>query len=756
MFTSNKFLNKNLKCYICGHIINNIYYKTHFEQCKQYIITKNNKFINNTYSKEHIFIKLSDFLDNELKLNNEKLEKIKEAQFQERLKFKKQEIERLQKINEYNELLKKKQLREQNEYNTNIQEKTQLKEQQLKEQQLREQQLREQQLKEQHLREQQLKEQQLREQQLREQQLREQQLREQQLREQNEYNMNAHERTQLREQQLREQQLKEQKLREQQLKEQQLREQQLREQQLREQQLREKEQEPKEYNRKPLIEKEKEYNKKQLEKKLKKSSEEEYNRKQFEKKLRNQPEEYNRIQLIEQKSYLKEKKQKEFNEEKEDFKKLDIINSNIPNILRNYSIMNINNNALGNNTIYIKKILLKYNELFAQYVNNKNVAIIGPANSIIGTKKGDVIDKFDIIIRLNKALPIPSKLKDDIGSRTDIIYNALNTSDYPGQNNLDTTFYKENGVKFVVSPYPLYDIFYNDIINYINRYQFDIPFRTVNKEKHISFVNQIKTRPYTGTSAIMDILSFNIKSLYITGIDFYNTPYYSQYRKIKKNKLLNLRENAIHIAYPQMEYLLYKSLVDDRIILDNTLEKLLFNQYIKIVNNINEINMNLILKTTNQRFIDFLNCKNLKILVIGKNIENQKIDINKYDLIFNFNKNNYNIDNNKLILINNNQLNVIANININKNYGNNENIILLNTYTKSYMKSLFTLVDIKSCSPDLYFIMYIILLFKKIEIIGFNFDKQLNKSDKYKEFLLICFLNKFKYINFLEKSFDKK
>ena len=712
MFASNKFLNKfkykpkqNLKCHICGHIINNIYYKTHFEQCKQYIITKNNKFINNTYSKENIFIKLSDFLDNELKLNQEE-------QYQERLKFKKQEIERLQKINAYNELLRK-----QEEYNRNIQAK-QLKEQEEYNRNIQAKQLKEQ---EEYNRN-------IQEKQLREPAEYNRNMQEKQLREPAEYNRN------MQEKQLREQEEYNRKTQEKQLREQE------------------------EYNRntqeKQLREQEKEYNKKQLEKKLKESSEEEYNRKQFEKKLRNQPEEYNRIQLIEQKSYLK--LPKEHNEQKEDLKKTDIINSNIPNILRNYSIMNINNYALGNNTIYIKKILLKYTELFAQYVNNKNVAIIGPANSIIGTKKGDTIDKFDIIIRLNKALPIPSKLKDDIGSRTDIIYNALNTTDYPGQNNLDTNFYKQNGVKFVVSPYPLYDIFYNDIMNYINRYQFDIPFRTVNKEKHISFVNQIKTRPYTGTSAIMDILSFNVKSLYITGIDFYNTPYYSQYRKIKKNKLLNLRENAIHVAYPQMEYLLYKSLVDDRIILDNTLEKLLYNQYIKIVNSINEININLILKTTNQRFIDFLNYKDLKILVIGKSIENQTIDINKYDLIFNFNKNTYNIDNNKLILINNNITTVIANININKNYGNNENIILLNTYTKLYMKSLFTLVDIKSCSPDLYFIMYIILLFKKIEIIGFNFDKQLNKTDKYKEFLLICFLNKFKYINFLEKSFDKK
>ena len=94
-------------------------------------------------------------------------------------------------------------------------------------------------------------------------------------------------------------------------------------------------------------------------------------------------------------------------------------------------------------------------------------------------------------------------------------------------------------------------------MNYIQRYQFDIPFRTVDTGKYNKFTQQIKTRPYTGTSAIMDILSFNIKALYITGIDFYNTPYYSQYRRVNKKKLVGLRENAVHLAYPQMEFLLF-------------------------------------------------------------------------------------------------------------------------------------------------------------------------------------------------------
>ena len=98
---------------------------------------------------------------------------------------------------------------------------------------------------------------------------------------------------------------------------------------------------------------------------------------------------------------------------------------------------------------------------------------------------------------------------------------------------------------------------------------FDLPFRCTNTNRFNKFKNSLNTRPYTGTCAIWDMLKFPIKLLYITGIDFYNTPYYSQYRRIKKSKLNYLRNNSIHSAYPQMEYLLYKSLTDNRIILDN-------------------------------------------------------------------------------------------------------------------------------------------------------------------------------------------
>lgn len=443
--------------------------------------------------------------------------------------------------------------------------------------------------------------------------------------------------------------------------------------------------------------------------------------------------------------------EKKENTKNDNLKKPDnYLDENITRNLRNYSLVNLNSGQLNyNHNKFLNKIFDKYTQLFAHYLKGKSVVLVGPANSIIGTNLGKTIDKFDIVIRLNKALPIPLNLKNDIGSRTDIIYNALNTTDFPGQNNLDTNFYKQNGVKFVVSPYPFSGVFYNDIINYISQYKFDLPFRTVKQSKFSAFKNQLKTRPYTGTSAIMDLLTFDIKALYITGIDFYNTPYYSQYRRIKRNKLSSLRDNSIHSAYPQMEYLLYKSLIDKRIILDKTLEKLLYNQYFKFSNNLRAIDSLSIINTNNYLFTNYINDlfknNNFNVLIIGKDFQANLYS--NFDIYFDFTNNAYNLNTNKLITCDINNGNVLANILFKKL---NNKTILISNNVRRILRFLLKFLDIKQCSKKIFYIIYIIIIFKtNICITGFNFHKELSKKQKYKELLLIKFLEKYKFIKII-------
>jgi hypothetical protein len=238
--------------------------------------------------------------------------------------------------------------------------------------------------------------------------------------------------------------------------------------------------------------------------------------------------------------------------------------------------------SIPDETLY--HVFQQYESLYMEYIRDKSVALVGPANSILNTKKGEIIDKFDIVVRLNKSLPLPKGLSADIGRRTDVIYNSLNTTDFPHENNLSASLYKKNNVQFMCSSYPYSnEIFRKDILHYITRYQFEIPFKVMNDTRFRQFERYLGTRPYTGTCAIMDLLSYPIKYLYITGLDFYQTKYYSEYRRITKVQLSHTRDNTIHKNKPQMDYLRTISLFDSRIILDDFLDKLLYQEYYKTV-----------------------------------------------------------------------------------------------------------------------------------------------------------------------------
>ena len=244
------------------------------------------------------------------------------------------------------------------------------------------------------------------------------------------------------------------------------------------------------------------------------------------------------------------------------------------------NILRSGNSLVSNISGIYMHFFKKYDDLFKQYLQNKTVALIGPAESIIGTNKGNIIDKFDVIIRLNKSLPLPQNLTRDIGSRTDVLYNSLNTSDFPGENRFGNKLLEKEGVKFLCCPYPYnHSVFKSDIKNYIDKNKFGIPFKVMNDGKYFQLENYLKTRPYTGTAAILDLLNYPIKYLYISGLDFYMTSYYSSYRRIKKSRLKNIRNNIIHNNTPQIEYLRDLYIIDDRIILDNFLDINLFKDY---------------------------------------------------------------------------------------------------------------------------------------------------------------------------------
>ena len=330
---------------------------------------------------------------------------------------------------------------------------------------------------------------------------------------------------------------------------------------------------------------------------------------------------------------------------------------------------------------------------------NKKIAIVGPSCNTLGTKQKNLIESYDLVVRLNKTFEIPQNLQDDIGVRTDILYNSLNTDDFPGENDLNSNKIhnlKEKGLKIISSPYPFIYPFDKDIIKFLDNNQSMLPYHIIDITLYKYLISILKIRPYTGTSAIADLISYPIKELYITGIDCYLNKYYTEYRKINKRNLLRLRDNHIHKNKPQLAFLKQLSLNDNRIKLDKFLENYFFEKeykiyrrlsssdnYFKNINNSNINNKikNTINKLTNNKFIlySFRNVMRENIFIINNSFNYSNLNLYS-DCYININNNNvssnFQINNDiKLLLDFNNNLNILKLIQKNTDI---KNIIIIN------------------------------------------------------------------------------
>jgi hypothetical protein len=189
------------------------------------------------------------------------------------------------------------------------------------------------------------------------------------------------------------------------------------------------------------------------------------------------------------------------------------------------------------------------------FFKGKRVAIIAPSPSVRENPNGDEIDNYDIIIRINKNWNYSPDLNKYVGTRTDIVYNCINPDpECGGSINFE---YVKNNLKFIAISVPIINnqyhrdpMFHNN--NMINKYrQFlannnnRVKYYIVNTNLYNMYDNILKSRPNTGFMAILDILSYDIKELYIKGFTFFKDGYLSNYRNTVFGKKTDEKSSAV-------------------------------------------------------------------------------------------------------------------------------------------------------------------------------------------------------------------
>ena len=214
---------------------------------------------------------------------------------------------------------------------------------------------------------------------------------------------------------------------------------------------------------------------------------------------------------------------------------------------------------------------------FIEYVRNKRLVLVGPSPSIIGSGLGRLIDQHDIVIRMNKAVPVPQHLTADIGTRTDILYNCLEPHPNSG-GKVDPVFWKKHNVKWVCSPYPILKFSAANIKRFIhlnNLMKEKLNFHCLDMRLYTDLAKSTQTRPNTGLLAIEELLGFPIKELSIYGMTFGVDGYYKEYNNMTLEQYKKMSNGPNHKQFPQFKYFCETWVGDERLITDQPLNQLI-------------------------------------------------------------------------------------------------------------------------------------------------------------------------------------
>ncbi|OYT15642.1 MAG: hypothetical protein B7C24_11955 [Bacteroidetes bacterium 4572_77] len=164
--------------------------------------------------------------------------------------------------------------------------------------------------------------------------------------------------------------------------------------------------------------------------------------------------------------------------------------------------------------------------MYEDYLTNKTVAIIGPAayrNKLNQTK---IINSYDIVVRVNKGNTIKAY---GTGTRCNIHYcSPIGEQHFTSE------------PAWVCSPFSE-KIEGNNVKRYINILRnvtkiHSNSFRVVNYTTLKELYNILNKRPTCGAVAIFDLLSFDIKELYISGFTFEKNNYIKGYPTYQENE----------------------------------------------------------------------------------------------------------------------------------------------------------------------------------------------------------------------------
>lgn len=217
---------------------------------------------------------------------------------------------------------------------------------------------------------------------------------------------------------------------------------------------------------------------------------------------------------------------------------------------------------------YIQKFMVQ--DKLKSLIENKRVALIGPASYLVNINQGEHIDRHDVVIRFNSGIIQNQKYAGNIGTRTDIwIYNFKN---------LEILDKITEFPKFIFCPYPKMMIDSYDIDKKI---PCDCNIEFIEPQFYEQLKQVMKFEPNTALLTILILLRQGIQSLYLSGISFLYDGYYDKENNVSESKALVLnqqnRTDCIQILKK-----VYNA--NERLLLDNAMLNIIYPSFVNVLN----------------------------------------------------------------------------------------------------------------------------------------------------------------------------
>lgn len=215
----------------------------------------------------------------------------------------------------------------------------------------------------------------------------------------------------------------------------------------------------------------------------------------------------------------------------------------------------------------------------AQFFTGRRIALVGPSPSILGLGQGPAIDEYDLIVRLNSALPLDPTQADDLGSRCDVLLSSLhvakNTKEDPGVP-IDPQAWIDQGVKYLICGYPRWHPrFRGDLDRYLQQHADALPFAWASRKQHHQQSRDVQARPTTGYAAIRFLLDLPIDELFITGFTFMRDGYQKTYREVSQERAQQIVKSVgVHQPENELQHLRRIAAADPRVKLDPVLQRI--------------------------------------------------------------------------------------------------------------------------------------------------------------------------------------